>query len=87
MGVIAMFGTQVIINTAMATGQLPIVGLTLPLVSYGGSSLLSSFFGLALVVNVSIYQRVELGRDDFDPEAEARREMAPLPEESFMGGC
>ena len=83
-GVIAMVGTQVIVNTAMAAGQLPIVGLTLPLISYGGSSLLSSLFGLALVVNVSAYRRIDLGRDDFDPEADARREMAPMPEESFM---
>lgn len=84
MGVVAMFGTQVIVNTAMVAGQLPIVGLPLPLVSYGGSSLLSAFFALALVINVSIYRRTSLGGDDFDPEAEARRENAPLSEESFM---
>jgi len=83
-GVIAMIGTQVIVNTGMAAGQFPIVGLTLPLISYGGSSLLSSLFGLALVVNVSAYRRIDLGRDDFDPDAAARREMAPMPEESFM---
>jgi len=83
-GVLAMIGTQVIVNTAMAAGQLPIVGLTLPLVSYGGSSLLSSLLGLALVVNVSVYRRAPLGTDDFDPDAEARREMAPMPEETFM---
>ena len=83
-GVIAMMGTQVIVNTAMAAGQLPIVGLTLPLVSYGGSSLLSSCIGLALVVNVSGYRRVALATDTLDPEAEARREMAPMPEETFM---
>jgi len=83
-GVVAMFGTQVIVNTAMAAGQLPIVGLTLPLVSYGGSSLLSSLFGLALVVNVSVYRRIDLGRDDLDPDADARRAAAPMPEETFM---
>jgi rod shape determining protein RodA len=83
-GVVAMFATQVIINTAMSTGQLPIVGLTLPLISYGGSSLLSSLFGLALVVNVGIYRRVTPAGDDFDPEAEARRESGPMPEEHFM---
>jgi len=85
-GVAAMVGTQVIVNTAMAAGQLPIVGLTLPLISYGGSSLLSSLMGLALVVNVSVYRGVALAGDDLDPEAEARREMAPMPEETFMHG-
>ncbi|MFP4056076.1 MAG: rod shape-determining protein RodA [Candidatus Brocadiia bacterium] len=83
-GVVAMVGSQVIVNTAMAAGQLPIVGLTLPLISYGGSSLLSSLIGLALVVNVSTYRQVALAGDDFDPEAEARRATAPMPEESFM---
>ncbi len=84
MGVVAQFATQVVINTAMVAGQLPIVGLPLPLVSYGGSSLLSSFFALALVINVSIYRRVSLGGDQFDPDAQARRENAPMPEETFM---
>jgi len=83
-GVVTMLGTQVIVNAAMAAGQVPIVGLTLPLISYGGSSLVSSFLGLALVVNVSVYKRIALAGDDFDPEAEARREMAPMPEETFM---
>jgi rod shape determining protein RodA len=83
-GVVAMIGTQVAVNTAMAAGQLPIVGLTLPLISYGGSSLLSTLVGLALVVNVSTYRQVALASDDFDPEAEARRESAPMPEERFM---
>ena len=83
-GVVAMFGTQAVVNAAMATGQFPIVGLPLPLISYGGSSMLSSLFGLALVINVSAYRRVGLGRDDFDPDADARREAAPMPEETFM---
>jgi rod shape determining protein RodA len=83
-GVVAMLGTQVVVNTAMATGQLPIVGLTLPLVSYGGSSLVSSMMAVALVVNVSTWRQVALAGDDLDPEAEARRETAPIPEETFM---
>ncbi|HUT34114.1 MAG TPA: FtsW/RodA/SpoVE family cell cycle protein [Planctomycetota bacterium] len=83
-GVAAMLGTQAIVNTAMAAGQLPIVGLTLPLVSYGGSSILSSLIGLALVVNVSAYRRVSLAGDVLDPEAQARRDTAPMPEETFM---
>jgi len=83
-GVITMLGTQVIINTAMAAGQLPIVGLTLPLISYGGSSLLSSLIALALVVNVSSYRRISLAGDTLDPDAQARREVAPMPEETFM---
>ncbi|HPD17623.1 MAG TPA: FtsW/RodA/SpoVE family cell cycle protein [Planctomycetota bacterium] len=83
-GVVAMLGTQAVINTAMASGQMPIVGLTLPLVSYGGSSIVASLLALGLVFNVSAYRRVSLASDTLDPEAEARRELAPIPEESFM---
>jgi len=83
-GVLSLLGTEVIVNTAMATGQIPIVGLTLPLISYGGSSLLSSFIGLALVLNVSLYKNVAVAGETFDPEAAARRETAPMPEETFM---
>ncbi|NQT88209.1 rod shape-determining protein RodA, partial [bacterium] len=83
-GVVAMLGTQVIVNTSMTMGQLPIVGLTLPLVSYGGSSLVSSMMAIALVVNVSVWRQVALAGDDFDPEAAERRETAPMAEETFM---
>jgi len=83
-GVVAMLGTQVIVNTSMTMGQLPIVGLTLPLVSYGGSSLVSCMVAIGLVVNVSTWRQVALAGDDFDPEAQERREAAPMPEETFM---
>lgn len=83
-GVVAMLGSQAIINTAMAAGQLPIAGLTLPLISYGGSSIVASLAGLALVLNVSAWRRVSLAAESLDPEAAARREMAPMPEETFM---
>jgi len=51
-GVALLFLTQAFLNTAISVGLLPITGLTLPFVSYGGSSLLSSFMALALVLDV-----------------------------------
>src|SRR3954453_10142366 len=39
-GVVTLLATQTIINTGMTVGLLPVVGITLPLMSYGGSSLL-----------------------------------------------
>ncbi len=44
-GIAALIATQVFINTAMLVGLLPITGLALPLVSYGGSSLLANCAG------------------------------------------
>ena len=44
-GIAALLATQVLINTGMLVGLLPITGLALPLVSYGGSSLLANCAG------------------------------------------
>jgi rod shape determining protein RodA len=51
-GVGVLFGAQVFVNTAITVGLLPVTGLTLPHMSYGGSSLLSSFIALGLVLDV-----------------------------------
>ncbi|MHC4660666.1 MAG: rod shape-determining protein RodA [Planctomycetota bacterium] len=53
-GVLAIITTQVIINVGMNIGLFPITGLTLPFVSYGGSSMVSSLLGIALVLNLDL---------------------------------
>jgi rod shape determining protein RodA len=45
---------QVTVNIGMVTGVLPVVGVTLPLFSYGGSSVLTVLVALGLVMNVSV---------------------------------
>ena len=40
------------INVGMVLGRLPTIGVPLPLMSYGGSSLVSALCGIALIVNV-----------------------------------
>ena len=45
---------QVFINIGMTSGVLPVVGITLPMFSYGGSSLLAIMMGLGVVMNVSM---------------------------------
>jgi rod shape determining protein RodA len=52
-GVAAMIGGQTLMNLGIATGLLPVTGLPLPLISYGGSSLVSTLLGLAFVLDVS----------------------------------
>ncbi|MBA2661771.1 MAG: rod shape-determining protein RodA [Bradymonadaceae bacterium] len=53
-GVAAMIFWHTLINLGMVTGLLPVVGLTLPLMSYGGSSLLTMLMGIGLLLNVSM---------------------------------
>ena len=52
-GVIAMILYQQIQNLGMIVGLLPITGITLPLISYGGSSILSYFIAFGIVLNIS----------------------------------
>jgi rod shape determining protein RodA len=53
-GVVTLIGAQGFLNIAMSLGMLPIAGFPLPLMSYGGSSLVSSFLALGLLCNVAI---------------------------------
>ncbi|MDP1915923.1 MAG: rod shape-determining protein RodA [Myxococcales bacterium] len=53
-GIAAMIFWQVFENIGMVTGLLPITGITLPLLSYGGSSMVSVLIGIGLLVNVSM---------------------------------
>ncbi|HVZ20633.1 MAG TPA: rod shape-determining protein RodA [Vicinamibacterales bacterium] len=52
LGVLASFTFQVIYNVTMSAGLAPVKGLTLPLMSYGGSSMIATLAGFGLVLNV-----------------------------------
>ncbi len=54
-GVVGLLAAQVYINVGMTMGLMPVTGMTLPLVSYGGSSMISSFILLGLVANVAMH--------------------------------
>jgi rod shape determining protein RodA len=54
-GVFAMLAVQAIINIGMNIGVLPVIGNPLPFMSYGGSSMLTSFLGMGLVLSVSMH--------------------------------
>ena len=52
-GIISMLLYQQIQNLGMIVGLLPITGITLPLISYGGSSILSYFIAFGIIMNIS----------------------------------
>ncbi|HET9722623.1 MAG TPA: rod shape-determining protein RodA [Actinomycetota bacterium] len=51
-GVAAMFAIQIFVNVGMTIGIMPITGITLPFVSYGGSSLLTNAIAVGLLQNI-----------------------------------
>ncbi|NCB41435.1 MAG: rod shape-determining protein RodA [Clostridia bacterium] len=57
-GIFAMFFFQVFENIGMTMGIMPVTGVTLPFLSYGGSSMLTNMLALALVINVGAKSRM-----------------------------
>jgi len=53
LGIALLIGVQVLLNAGVVTGLLPTKGLTLPLVSYGGSSLVTSLLGIGILLSIS----------------------------------
>ncbi len=64
-GIAALIAVQVLINTGMMVGLLPITGLSLPLISYGGSGLLAHALALGLVLNIGLRPGYELAGEPF----------------------
>ncbi|HUD51348.1 rod shape-determining protein RodA [Parvibaculum sp.] len=62
LGIAVMFFFYVFINTAMVMGLLPVVGVPLPLVSYGGTAMLSLMFAFGLLMSVYVHRNVEIAR-------------------------
>ncbi|MDP3789784.1 MAG: rod shape-determining protein RodA [Candidatus Omnitrophota bacterium] len=55
-GVAGMLSFQVLVNIAMTIGLMPVVGIPLPFISYGGSSLIMNFMAIALVINIDMHR-------------------------------
>ena len=65
-GITTLLAFQMLINMGMTMGLTPVTGLTLPFISYGGSSLLSSFLALGLLVNVARRRPHQIARKSFE---------------------
>jgi rod shape determining protein RodA len=59
-GLVTMFATQIVLNICMTLGIAPIVGITLPFISYGGSSMLTSFIALSIIFNIKMRSKIDL---------------------------
>ncbi len=56
-GVSVLLAIQVFINVAVVTNLIPSTGITLPFISYGGSSLVSILISMGIVLNISRNQQ------------------------------
>ncbi len=52
MGIVAVLIFQIAVNIGMVVGLMPVTGIPLPLLSYGGSSVLFTFMALGIVMNI-----------------------------------
>ena len=62
MGVTTTFFLYVFINMAMVMGLIPVVGVPLPLISYGGTAMLTLLLGFGLLMGVWVHRDVTIGR-------------------------
>ena len=62
LGILTNFSLYVFINIAMVMGLIPVVGVPLPLISYGGTALVAMMFGMSLLLNVGVHQNTRLNR-------------------------
>ncbi len=62
MGITLNFFFYIMINAAMVMGLIPVVGIPMPLVSYGGSAMFSVMFGFGLLMSVHVHRQVEIPR-------------------------
>ena len=62
LGIATNFFLYAFINTAMVTGLIPVVGVPLPLISYGGTAMIAVLIGFGMVMNVGIHRDVRINR-------------------------
>lgn len=58
-GIVSMFTLQIFENIAMHTGLMPMTGIALPFISYGGSSLLTNMLCIGILLSIKIHQSAE----------------------------
>jgi rod shape determining protein RodA len=62
MGITLNFFFYIMINAAMVMGLIPVVGIPMPLLSYGGTAMLTVMFGFGLLMSVHVHRQVEIPR-------------------------
>ena len=66
LGITTLLAGQTFMNLAVATKLMPVTGVTLPFISYGGSSLLASYLAIGLLLNVGQHRPIIMAADAFE---------------------
>ena len=57
LGITCVLGLQAIINIAVVSGAMPVTGVPLPFISYGGTALMINLFAAGVLLNISIHSK------------------------------
>ncbi|ACK78723.1 MAG: rod shape-determining protein RodA [Acidithiobacillus ferrooxidans] len=80
------FFLYIFINMGMTTGILPVVGVPLPLVSYGGTAMLTFMVGLGILMSVHAHPRIHASTNDgvFPPKGMGYQVLPAVPKHDFL---
>jgi rod shape determining protein RodA len=67
-GIASTFCLYVVMNVAMVTGLVPVVGVPLPMISYGGTAMITVLIGFGLMLGVDIHRDVAIPRFSLDSD-------------------
>ena len=68
MGLVAIFFVYAFINMAMVQGLVPVVGIPLPFMSYGGTAMMSLLIAFGILIGVYVHRDVRVGRRGVDDD-------------------
>jgi rod shape determining protein RodA len=65
-GIVAILAAQAVLNLSVVMRLFPVTGVTLPFVSYGGSSLVASYIAAGFLLNIGQHRPLVIARDSFE---------------------
>ncbi len=68
-GLVSMIAGQTFLNLMVELKLMPVTGVTLPYISYGGSSLLASYIAAGLLLNIGQHRPLVMARSSFEFDA------------------
>jgi rod shape determining protein RodA len=80
-GIVSLYFTHIVINVGMVTGLLPVTGLPLTFISYGGTFMLSNMIGIGLLMNIRMRTSSELLKDSFSAGRPTMRIPSEIPDD------